>query len=183
MGPELDALDLQIIAELRQRGRQANTDIARRLGVSESTIRSRFQRLVKEGIIRVAAAVNLTRLGYDLHVIVGVHCAADRIADVMRELADVEEVRMVSAVSGAWDLLLTASFRSRDDLFSFLTERLGGLPGVRKAEALHVLREVKRDYYFWETLPLPPGHPDSPAGPSEMIESLEGVPVQSPLLG
>ncbi len=61
---------------------------------------------------------------------------------------------MVSAVSGRWDLLLTASFRSREDLLGFLTERLGRLNGVLKSETLHVLREVKRDSYYWEAKPL-----------------------------
>jgi Lrp/AsnC family transcriptional regulator, regulator for asnA, asnC and gidA len=153
--PGLDLLDQQIIAELRRDGRLTNTEIARRLGVSEATIRSRFRRLTSAGIIRVAAAVNLTRLGYNVHVIIGVKCDVDRIPHVMCGLADVREVRMVSAVGGRWELLVTASFRSKEDLLSFLTDRLGGMPGVHKAEALHVLREVKRDSYYWETQPLP----------------------------
>jgi Lrp/AsnC family transcriptional regulator, regulator for asnA, asnC and gidA len=152
---ELDLLDQQIIVELRRDGRLTNTEIARRLGVSEATIRSRLHRLTSAGIIRVAAAVNLTRLGYNVHVIIGVKCDVDRIPHVMRGLADVSEVRMVSAVSGRWEMLVTASFRSRKDLLSFLTDCLGVMPGVHKAEALHVLREVKRDSYYWETQPLP----------------------------
>ncbi|MHB0868991.1 MAG: Lrp/AsnC family transcriptional regulator, partial [Chloroflexota bacterium] len=122
----LDLLDQQIIVELRRDGRLTNTEIARRLGVSEATVRSRLHRLTSAGIIRVAAAVNLTRLGHNVHVIIGVKCDVDRIPHVMRGLADVREVRMVSAVSGRWDLLVTASFRSREDLLSFLTDCLGG---------------------------------------------------------
>ncbi len=152
---DLDTLDRQIIVELRHDGRLANTEIARRLGTSEATIRSRVQRLVAEGIIRVAAAVNLTSLGYDVHVIIGIHCDANQIQDVMRKLSDVPEVRMVAAVSGQWDLLVTASFQSKEDLFGFLTGRLANMAGVRKTETIHMLREVKRDSYYWEAEPLP----------------------------
>jgi Lrp/AsnC family transcriptional regulator, regulator for asnA, asnC and gidA len=151
----LDTLDHQIIVELRREGRLANTEIARRLGVSEATIRSRVQRLVTEGIIRVAASVNLTSLGYDIHVVIGIHCDSDRILDVMRELGEVREVRMVSAVSGQWDLLATASFRSKEDLFGFLTGYVANIAGVQKTETIHVLREAKRDSYYWEAQPLP----------------------------
>lgn len=155
MTARLDSLDRQIIGELRRDGTQANTDIARRLGVSETTIRSRVRRLVNAGVVRIAAAVNLSRLGYDLHVFIGVHCSLDRMPEVMSELASIQEVRNVSAVSGDWDLLLTASFKSRAAMYDFLTERLGPMPGVWKTEVLHVLREVKRDYFFWETRSLP----------------------------
>ena len=155
MTDNLDTLDQQIIDELRRDGRQANTEIARRLGVGETTIRSRVQRLVGEGIIQVAAAVNLDKLGYGLYVLIGVHCAPGRVTDVMRTLSAIQEIRWVSAVSGRWELLITASFPSKEDLYSFITDNLGRMPGVSRAEAIHVLREIKRDYYYWETRPMP----------------------------
>ena len=42
MGHLIDELDAQIIRQLQVDGRLANTEIARRLGVSEGTVRKRI---------------------------------------------------------------------------------------------------------------------------------------------
>jgi Lrp/AsnC family transcriptional regulator, regulator for asnA, asnC and gidA len=149
----LDALDQQIIVELRHDGRQANTDIARRLGVSEATIRSRVQRLMNTGIVQITAAVNLSRLGYDLHAVIGIECDPASLLGVTNDLARAPEVRLLSVVSGRYDLMATVCLRSHSDLFAFLTERVGQIPGVRTSETLLVLRMSKRDYFFIESPP------------------------------
>lgn len=149
----LDTLDHQIIAELRRDGRPANTDLARRLGVSEATVRNRVQRLMSNDIIRITAAVNLSRLGYDLHTVIGISCEPASLPKVMNDLASAPEVRLLSAVSGRFDLMATVCLRSHSDLFAFLTERVGTIPGVRDTETLLVLRMSKRDHFFIESSP------------------------------
>ncbi len=151
MPGNLDALDQSIVAELRRDGRLANSDIARRLGVSETTIRNRVQRLINDGVIRISAAINLSRLGYNLHVVIGIDCDPKSVSRVMEQLASAPEVRLLSAVSGRYDLMATVCLRSHEDLFSFLTEKVGRIPGIRSTETLHVLRMVRRDYFFWES--------------------------------
>lgn len=151
MDVNLDSLDSQIINELRWDGRQANTEIARQLGVSETTVRNRIQRLVKKGLIRISAAVNLSRLGYGLDVAVGIHCSAGQVPEVMRDLVAMPEIRIISHVTGRYDFLVTASFRSTDDLISFLAHRLGKIPGVERVETMHVLQVVRRDNDFRES--------------------------------
>jgi Lrp/AsnC family transcriptional regulator, regulator for asnA, asnC and gidA len=146
----LDALDHQLIDQLRRDGRLANTEIARRLGVSETTVRNRIQRLVGEGVLQVAAILNLSRLGYEVDVIVGIHCAPSRAEEVAAELGAMPEVRYLAYVTGRYDLLLAAFFQSREELFEFLVERLGKIPGIARTETLNVLRLARRDYDFWE---------------------------------
>ncbi len=161
MNAPLDDTDHQIIAELRLDGRQANTEIARRLGVSETTVRNRIQRLINEGIIQVAAIVNLSRLGYGVAVHVGIVCEPGRVPEVARELSAMPEIRYLSFVAGRYDLLVAASFRSQDELFTFLMERVGKIPGIERTETLYELRIAKRGYYFWE---LSSGQQESSSG-------------------
>ena len=151
MSIALDDVDQKIIAELRNDGRQANTEIARRLGISESTVRSRIQRLISEDIIQIAARVNLSRVGYEISVVIGVLCRAGSTAEVARKLAALPEPRYISFVTGRYDLLLMCVFRSRNELLEFLTERLRQVEGVDRTESLNELRLAKRDYDYWET--------------------------------
>jgi Lrp/AsnC family transcriptional regulator for asnA, asnC and gidA len=163
MAWSLDELDHQIIAELRRDGRLANTEIARRLGVSEATIRNRIQRLTGAGVIQIGAMVNLARLGYEQYVIIGVHCDNHRLLEVAEALAAMPEVRYVSCVTGRYDLVVAGLFASRDELFDFLTKRLGSMPGVGNTETMHLLRPVKRDFDYWE----PADSADAPLGRDE----------------
>lgn len=153
MAVELDALDQRIVSELRRDGRLARSDIARRVGVSETTVRKRVQRLINDGVIRIAAAVNLSSLGYNLHVLLGINCYPKMVADVVQRLTDAPEVRRLLVVSGRYDLVATVCLHSHNDLFAFLTERVGKIPGVRDTATLHVLRVVRQDYFFTEEHP------------------------------
>lgn len=152
LGDILDEIDSRIIEELRRDGRQANTEIARTLGVGEAMVRHRIRRLITKGIIQVIARVNLSRLGYDVHVVIGVVCDGGGeidIAQVADEVAALPEVRYASYVTGRCDLLVMASFPSQQEFFTFLTQRLRKIPGVARTETLYQMRVIKRNYNYW----------------------------------
>ena len=50
---KLDELDSKIIHLLKQDGRMPNTDIAKKLKISEATIRKRLRKLIGHDIIKV----------------------------------------------------------------------------------------------------------------------------------
>ncbi|MDE3026700.1 MAG: AsnC family transcriptional regulator, partial [Acidobacteriota bacterium] len=61
----VDDLDRQIIEALQANGRESFRGIAARLGVSEATVRARYARLNREGILQVVAVTNPLGLGYE----------------------------------------------------------------------------------------------------------------------
>ena len=88
MAEQLDELDKDIIRILQENGRIPNVDIARRLGVAEGTIRKRLERLLNEGWIRLAVALDLPRAGYPHHVFIGIQCepqSLQRTAGALRQ--------------------------------------------------------------------------------------------------
>jgi len=54
----IDNLDRLIIEELRKNGRESYKKIAKKLKVSDGTIRFRVNRMVKAHIIKISALVN-----------------------------------------------------------------------------------------------------------------------------
>ncbi|NJE47873.1 AsnC family transcriptional regulator, partial [Thermococcus sp. GR7] len=54
---ELDTLDRSILRILQEDGRASYSEIARRIGVPESTVRLRVKKLVERGVIRKFAAL------------------------------------------------------------------------------------------------------------------------------
>ncbi len=80
MEKRIDATDMKIIRLLQQNGRMSNTDIAKKAGVSETTVRYRMQRLTKEDYIQIVAMVKPVKLGFGIEgscllsqEVVGVH--------------------------------------------------------------------------------------------------------------
>ena len=50
----MDESDREIIAILQSNGRASNAWIARRIGVSEGTVRRRLKKLIADGVIDIA---------------------------------------------------------------------------------------------------------------------------------
>ena len=61
-----DAVDCLMIELLQKDGRISNTDIAKRIGISEATVRTRLNRLIKEKFIQIVAVSDPIKLGFEI---------------------------------------------------------------------------------------------------------------------
>ena len=139
----LDALDRQIISLLQRDGRAANVDIARRLGVSEATVRKRLDRLVSEGVVRITAVPDAAKVDLSTVTFIALDIDLSQLDQIADRLAPLSEVRAIYYTSGESDLILEAWFSSADQLLHFLTRQVASIPGVHRAATSHVLRTIK----------------------------------------
>lgn len=144
--PTNSELDDQIVAALRADGRMSNAELARRLGVTETTVRNHLRRLIESKRMQVVAVADPYRLGYETDTNIGLHVRPDKIAEVARRLASFPEVRYVGICTGAYDIIVAAMFRSNAELLHFLTAELASVPDIVRTETSHVLKVVKRTY-------------------------------------
>lgn len=142
----LDVADRCLIALLQADGRLQHTEIARRLGIPEATVRRRMKRLVDEGVMQVVAVPNPYKIGYDTHAIVGLRVQPGKIGDVIAVLNPLPEIRYIGVTAGTYDVVVEALFESNDELRRFLTDTLGGIEGLQGTETSYVLEVVKRAY-------------------------------------
>ena len=63
MRANMDEVDSRIIHLLKRNGRMRNTEMAKRLKISETSIRKRLQRLFDNEVIQVVAIVNHSKIG------------------------------------------------------------------------------------------------------------------------
>lgn len=143
----IDALDRQIIDQLRVDGRRSFAEIGRAVGLSEASVRARYQQLQRKGVLQVVGMTDAVRMGeMEVHLAVRVHRVP--VALVARELARMPEMRYVASCVGPYDLIADMRCRDLQHLAELLTERVRRINGVSYAEALTVL-EVIKDSYFW----------------------------------
>jgi Lrp/AsnC family transcriptional regulator for asnA, asnC and gidA len=144
---KVDELDRKILEALQANGRESFRRIAARLGVSEATVRSRYQRLTGEGILQVVGVTNPLGLGFD-QALVGVKTssAPDAVAD---EIARWPEADYVVVTAGQFDIVVEVVAKSRRELLD-LTNRMRALEGVVSTETFFYL-EMRKQLYDWGT--------------------------------
>jgi len=145
----LDATDREIVRALQRNGRSANTDIARKLGLTETTIRKRIARLVDEGLVHIVAVPTPQAVGVTMSAIIGVSVNLGDLDTVSRTLAKLSEVRYLGVSTGRYDVILEAFFNDSEHLLSFVANELGALQGVTSVETSIILR-VDKFSYEWE---------------------------------
>jgi DNA-binding Lrp family transcriptional regulator len=130
----LDELDLSLIRELTSDGHESNSEVARRLGVSDVTVRRRIQRLESHGILRIVAAVDPVATG-DVTAVAFAFCRHTTDDDTLRAaLADEPAVIAAYTSIGTATCILLLGAKSDAELQEFSSIRLWALPGIQSVE-------------------------------------------------
>jgi Lrp/AsnC family transcriptional regulator for asnA, asnC and gidA len=156
----LDSVDWRIIRVLQQDGRTSNVEIGRQVGVSEPTVRKRLERLLSGRLIRITAMPDAAGLGYSTIAFMTLSVDLARAGEIADEIARLPEVRTLHLTTGGSELIVEAWFRSSEDLLRFMTEHIGGIPGIRRTATFHVLRTIKNGSQ-WILPVAPPASPSS----------------------
>ena len=86
----LDPVDCEMIALLQKDGRIPNTEIAKKLGISEATVRTRLNRLIAEEYIQIVAVSNPIKLGFRITGSITIRVDIKQMGAVIRELKKIE---------------------------------------------------------------------------------------------
>jgi Lrp/AsnC family transcriptional regulator for asnA, asnC and gidA len=171
----IDKVDRSIITLLQRDGRTPNIEIARHLGIAESTVRRRVDRLVREGIISIAAVANPFKVGLPIVALIGVDVELQSLKAVADCLVAMPQVRYVGYSTGAHDLIIEALFPSNEALYLFLSQELAQVNGIQKTETSIQLHIAKRSYEW----PLPGDEKGTDAGVADDGESAKAEPSAS----
>ena len=125
-----------------------NTEVARRLGLAEATVRKRVARLVETGVMQFQAWVDPLKVGYDIYAIIQIQVSPPYIESVAETLREFPEIAFLGVCTGDFDIFAAAVLRSNADLYDFLTKRLSQVTGINRTATSSMIRLVKREYVF-----------------------------------
>ena len=146
---EMDDLDLQILDALQVDGRTPFTQIAKKVGVAESTIRSRYASLVDQGVVQTIAVIDPFSLGYNAPALIGISTEPGKINSVAKTLEQLPEVSYLVLTLGGFDLMVEVFCRDRDHLTELITNQIQSIPGIRVTETL-VIGKIFKLSFFWQ---------------------------------
>lgn len=145
---KIDSLDANIIGLLQSDGRLSSVEIARRVGVAEGTVRNRIERLVNDRVIQISAWADPLQIGYQNYAVLMMHVDLRHLESAATKIAAMPEVFFIGTCLGAYDIFVTACFRSLEHMHEFMTKRVSQVTGIQRVSTSHVTRVVKRDYSF-----------------------------------
>lgn len=128
---EIDAVDRQIIAELRADGRVTNQQIAAHLGLTAATVSSRIKRMEDADKLRVVAVSDFSAHGVNVLMEVAIEVDGRPASDVADELAQLPEVFAAHLVTGRYDIDLLVALRGFEDLPDLMMKRFAKVRGIR----------------------------------------------------
>jgi Lrp/AsnC family transcriptional regulator, regulator for asnA, asnC and gidA len=167
MAIKLDQLDKEIIDLLTKDGRMSCAEIAREIGtVSERSVRYRLEKLIEENIIRVHAVPVPQALDYSVVADVFIEVETGQVLEIARKIASYDLVSYVACSTGESDISIQIIAPNNRELYEFVTEVLGKIPGVRKTTTSMVPFIVKDNWQIPRNVYRDP-RPDMDSAPAD----------------
>jgi DNA-binding Lrp family transcriptional regulator len=157
----LEPGDQPLLDALARDGRSGYAALAAAAGWTESRVTRRLETLQRHGIVYFDLDLAARMLGFTTAAYLWLTVEPARLGELGEELAGHDEVPFAAAVSGTSNLMVSVICRDTDELYRYISGRIGALHGVRQIETSPELRRVKQAGSLMDgprlAVPAPPG--------------------------
>jgi DNA-binding Lrp family transcriptional regulator len=131
--------DQDLLALLRLNAREPVSSLARKLGLSRTTVQDRLRKLEESGVIS-GYAVKLGKAGATggISAMITLGVEPKRQIDMSKQLARIAQVETLYTVSGKIDFVAMVKTATSEDM-DRLIDQIGQLPGVTEIETAVIL--------------------------------------------
>ncbi len=148
----VDELDLEILKILSIDSRKNKSTIAEDLKRSPNTIIKHIKDLEEAGIIKnYGIQIDYEKLGYEIIAIIEITVSKGKMFEVEEKIAQNPNVYGVYDLTGTYDALILARFKTRDDLSKMIKE-IHISPYVESTNTHIVLNVIKEKNSFAKLL-------------------------------
>jgi len=144
---ETDAVDEQILDLLMNDGRLSNREVARRLAISEGTVRQRLRKLEDAKAIRIGAVVDPRRMGLDVTAMALVSVEPSRLEGALDTFTRLPEAQYVASIVGQYNVLVLLTAENLDGLRLLINAQIERFTGVHRVDVRLVVGTRKHEYH------------------------------------
>ncbi len=146
----MDPLDTQILMELMVDAQLPFSEISERIGISRETVRKRFEKMKKEGIIKsLTVLVDGHKIGEQGAAFLMVTCLRGANKDaVFQKLQSIRDVCMVIELMGDFDFFVWARVRGMPQIGEVVND-------IRKCEGIDRIETMllPQTYFAFSLIP------------------------------
>lgn len=143
-----DSVDDQLLAELQKDARQTNRELARAVGIAESTCLERVRNLQRSGAIEgFHAEIDLASLGRNVQAIISVRLqpkTRKAIEAFTEFVVTLPETLAMFVVSGSDDFLVQVAVADPAQLEAFVLDHIAQHPNIADVHTALVYEHIKR---------------------------------------
>lgn len=147
MSDELTSIDIKILEQIQQDATLSTTELAERVGLSQSPCWRRLQKLRDEGYIKAQVAVlNRRKFGDSLYIFATLKISAlteEQRAEFFRKIDAIPEIMECHTIFGERDILIKVIAQSLEWYQRFIFNVIMKLPGVQDVQSIAGLSEIK----------------------------------------
>ncbi len=150
---EISELDIEILKKLSVDGRLSLRQLAKDLGnKSPVTIKKHVENLEQREIIKnYGIQIDYEKLGYEIMAIIEVTISKGKMFEVEEKIAENPNVFGVYDITGTYDALILARFKTREELSKMIKE-IHKSPNVERTNTHFVLNTIKKTSSFIDLL-------------------------------
>ncbi len=142
----LDKLDVNLLKLLKKDGRAPLRKLAKNLGISTVTVMKRMKKLKRDGILQgFTVKVNPNAIGYGLTAVISLKAKGKKLIEVQEKIAKNPKVCGVYDITGEFDSVIIARFKSVPDLNNFVKNVLS-MAEIERTYTQVALNVIKEDF-------------------------------------
>jgi DNA-binding Lrp family transcriptional regulator len=134
----IEALDSAILRELTKDSRQTNVQIAKKLKISEGTVRQRISKLIESDIIQNFTVQTSMKTGFSSFVLVQTNPQIET-KKIVQNLKKIKDIQTIFETTGDYDVVIKVSTGSAQE-FNFIIEKIRTTKGIQKTDTLVLLK-------------------------------------------
>lgn len=141
----LDQVDLKIADGLAENGRVSMETLGREVGVSPDTAKRRYEKLKKNGALKVTIQIDPTKIGYQALCIFFTATSHENPFLMVEKICEIPDIISVMKTTGDYDLQVWGIVKDIGELLS-IQEELGKIQGILRTDM-----EIGRLPNLWPT--------------------------------
>lgn len=134
----MDEFDYKILKRLEKDGRMPFSTIASELGISNTMVHQRVNKMTEQGILKgIKPVLDEKKIGYDWAAFTGLTLEKDhnssRIIDALKAIPEVTECYFIT---GSYTLYLRILAKSHEHMREVLYDKIDNIPGIAKTDSI-----------------------------------------------
>lgn len=145
---KLDKIDRRIVSLLQKDGRMPIVALAKELGTSETTARTRLKRLIEEEIIKVVAVGNPLKLGFEIIGNIKLDINLKHKDAIIEALQRIDALNYVALTTGGNDIDIEFIAGSLGEFKTLIFEKISQIDGINSVETSLIVEIIKDTWDF-----------------------------------
>jgi len=139
----LDAIDIQILEELREDSRKSFNVIADGVGKTEATVRRRVNKLIEDNVIRKFTINYSVNSKPKTQATVKIEPDFKEIKNILKELKGIDEITDIWRLSGNCGIFIKVEIESIEKFNPLIEEKISQIKGCKIIETCFITDIIK----------------------------------------